>query len=70
MVREYQMKKFDARKLSHKTHEEIRIRAVKQVQSGESPEVVIVGFHRVDLGGVDNYINHQKSLFLSQISEN
>ena len=22
------------------------------------------------LGGVDNYINHQKSLFLSQISEN
>ena len=35
------MKKFDARKLSHKTLEEIRIRAVKQVQSGESPEVVI-----------------------------
>lgn len=35
------MKKIDARKLSHETLEEIRIRAVKQVQSGESPEVVI-----------------------------
>ena len=38
----------DARKLDHKTLEEIRIRAVKQVQDGESPEVVIhaVGFSR------------------------
>lgn len=35
------MKKIDARKLTHKTLEEIRIRAVKQVQAGESPEVVI-----------------------------
>jgi transposase len=31
----------DARKLSHTTLEEIRIRAVKQVEAGESPEVVI-----------------------------
>lgn len=31
----------DARKLSHKTLEEIRIRAVKQVEAGESPESVI-----------------------------
>jgi transposase len=31
----------DARKLSHSTLEEIRIRAVKQVEAGESPEVVI-----------------------------
>lgn len=35
------MKKIDARKLSHKTLEEIRIRAVTQVQAGESPEAVI-----------------------------
>lgn len=35
------MRKNDARKLSHKTLEEIRIRAVKQVQGGQSPEVVI-----------------------------
>ena len=35
------MKKQDARKLSHKTLEEIRIRAVEQVQAGESPEKVI-----------------------------
>lgn len=40
--------KTDGRKLSHKTREEIRIRAVKQVEAGESPEVVIkaLGFHR------------------------
>ncbi len=31
----------DARKLSHSTLEEIRIRAVKQVEAGESPEAVI-----------------------------
>ncbi|MBF0437416.1 MAG: IS630 family transposase [Magnetococcales bacterium] len=38
----------DGRKLSHKTLEEIRIRAVRQVEAGESPEVVIktLGFHR------------------------
>lgn len=32
--------KLDARKLSHKTLEELRIRTVKQVMSGESPEVL------------------------------
>jgi transposase len=42
------MKKQDGRKLSHKTREEIRIRAVEQVESGESPEEVVkaLGFHR------------------------
>jgi transposase len=35
------MKKLDGRKLSHKTLEEIRIRAVMQVQKGQSPEEVI-----------------------------
>lgn len=38
----------DARKLNHKTLEEIRTRAVERVQAGESPEVVIaaLGFSR------------------------
>jgi transposase len=42
------MKKQDARALDHKTLEAIRVRAVQQVQSGESPEVVIkaLGFSR------------------------
>jgi transposase len=42
------MARRDARKLDHKTLEEIRTRAVEQVQSGESPEVVIkaLGFNR------------------------
>lgn len=35
------MKEPDGRKLSHKTLEEIRIRAVLAVESGQSPEVVI-----------------------------
>jgi transposase len=35
------MKKLDARRLSHKTLEEIRIRAVTQVQQGKSPEEVV-----------------------------
>ena len=35
------MAKLDARTLDHGTLEEIRIRAVHQVQAGESPEVVI-----------------------------
>ena len=41
-------KKRDARKLDHKTLEAIRIRAVEQVQAGESPAVVIqaLGFSR------------------------
>jgi transposase len=40
--------RLDARKLDHKTLEAIRIRAVKQVQAGESPELVIksLGFSR------------------------
>ncbi len=42
------MKRIDGRKLSHKTLEELRIRAVTQVEAGESPEVVIraLGFTR------------------------
>lgn len=35
------MQELDGRKLSHKALEEIRIRAVKAVEAGESPEVVI-----------------------------
>jgi hypothetical protein len=35
------MKTLDGRKLSPKTLEEIRIRAVQRVQDGESPEKVI-----------------------------
>ncbi len=35
------MAKLDARQLDHGTLEEIRIHAVRQVQAGESPEVVI-----------------------------
>jgi len=35
------MKREDGRKLDHKTLEQIRIRAVRRVQGGESPEVVI-----------------------------
>ena len=42
------MSKRDARKLDHKTLEEIRTRAVERVQAGESPEVGIqtLGFSR------------------------
>jgi transposase len=42
------MQPFDGRKLAHKTREQIRIRAVKLVEAGESPEHVIktLGFHR------------------------
>lgn len=42
------MARRDARSLDHKTLEEIRVRAVEQVQAGESPEVVIraLGFTR------------------------
>ena len=42
------MRDQDARKLSHETLEEIRIRAVQRVEAGESPEVVIkaLGFSR------------------------
>lgn len=39
---------FDGRRLDHKTREKIRIRAVKLVEKGQSPEQVIkaLGFHR------------------------
>ena len=42
------MSEFDGRKVSHKVREEIRIRAVKRVLAGESPEDVVraLGFHR------------------------
>lgn len=42
------MKEMDGRTLSHEALEAIRIRAVKRVEAGESPEVVIaaLGFHR------------------------
>ena len=42
------MPRRDARSLDHKTLEEIRVRAVEQVQAGESPEDVIrtLGFTR------------------------
>lgn len=47
------MKKDDARQLDHKTLEELRIRAVKQVQSGESPEVLAkaLRIHRTTIYG-------------------
>jgi transposase len=42
------MEKLDGRKLSRRTKEEIRIRAVQRVQEGESPELIIhaLGFSR------------------------
>ena len=42
------MKEMDGRTISHEALEEIRMRAVKCVEAGESPEVVVValGFHR------------------------
>ena len=42
------MKEFDGRRLDHKTREQIRMRAVQQVEAGESPEVIAqgLGFHR------------------------
>ena len=45
------MKTLDGRKLSPKTLEEIRIRAVQLVQEGESPEKVIktLGFARASI---------------------
>ena len=45
------MKNLDGRKLKHDTLEALRIRAVKQVVSGESPETVIkaLGLHRSNI---------------------
>ena len=34
------MRQDDARKLDHRTLEEMRVRAVRSVQNGQSPEVV------------------------------
>jgi transposase len=47
------MKKNDARKLDHRTLEEIRIRVVKRVQDGESPEIIakILGLDRSTVYG-------------------
>ncbi len=47
------MVKQDARKLDHKTLTEIRNRAVSQVQSGESPEIVarVLGINRATIYG-------------------
>ena len=43
-----QRSRLDARKLDHKTLEAMRVRAVQQVQAGESPEVVarVLGISR------------------------
>jgi len=43
------MKELDGRRLSHETLEQLRINAVRRVEAGESPEVVIksIGFERV-----------------------
>lgn len=48
MYKHMKTKEFDGRRLDHKTREQIRIRAVKLVQSGKSPEEVVkaLGFHR------------------------
>ena len=42
------MQKLDGRRLDHKTREQIRMRAVQQIEAGASPEVVAqaLGFHR------------------------
>ncbi len=47
------MRKDDARQLDHKTLEELRIRSVKRVQSGESPEVIskTLGLNRSTIYG-------------------
>ncbi len=45
------MRKDDARRLDHRTLEEIRIRAVRKVQAGESPETVsqVLGLNRTTI---------------------
>lgn len=51
MVYIYYMDEFDGRKLDRKALEAIRIRAVKRVEAGESPETVIkaLGFSRTQI---------------------
>ncbi|MDQ6703193.1 MAG: helix-turn-helix domain-containing protein [Pseudomonadota bacterium] len=47
------MRNDDARKLDHKTLEEMRMRAVKRIQDGESPEVIarVLGVDRSTVYG-------------------
>ena len=47
------MSKDDARKLDHKTLEEMRMRAVKRIQDGESPEIItrVLGVDRSTVYG-------------------
>jgi transposase len=47
------MKRDDARKLDHKTLEEMRIRTVKRIQDGESPEIIarVLGVDRSTVYG-------------------
>ncbi len=47
------MRKDDARKLDHKTLEEMRMRAVKRIQDGESPEIIarVLGVDRSTVYG-------------------
>jgi transposase len=47
----YLMREDDARKLDHKTLEEMRIRAVRSVQNGQSPEDIakVLGIHRATI---------------------
>src|ERR1700681_253068 len=47
------MRKDDARKLDHKTLEQMRMRAVKRIQDGESPEIMarVLGVDRSTVYG-------------------
>lgn len=47
------MKTHDARRLDHQTLTELRTRAVRSVQEGQSPEIVAraLGIHRVTIYG-------------------
>src|ERR1700674_3880468 len=47
------MRKDDARKLDHKTLEQMRMRAVKRIQDGESPEIIarVLGVDRSTVYG-------------------
>ena len=55
------MRKDDARKLDHKTLEEMRMRAVKRIQDGESPEIIarVLGVDRSTVyGWLARYLVH------------
>ncbi len=45
------MENFDGRKIDRKALEAIRIRAVKRVEAGESPKVVINDFGDIIISG-------------------